>query len=142
MLKNRIREPVFMPQLDKYIFVNQIIYLSIFFFLIYFYIRGTVIPQVSSLLKYRKKKINSLNNQLQEYTKFKNFVKSVFDKKGKNFILYLTNSIYNFNFFYYKSVLKQFKNIYNTFFSNIFVNLKLCYFLIANKIEYKRLETI
>lgn len=49
-----------MPQLDKYIFVHQLISLIFFFFLLYFYVRGTAIPKLNSVLKYRKKKIEKL----------------------------------------------------------------------------------
>ena len=56
-----------MPQLDKYIFFNQIIYLTFFFFLIYVYIRGLVIPEISSILKYRKKKFDLFNSQINSY---------------------------------------------------------------------------
>lgn len=49
-----------MPQLDKYIFVHQMISLVFFFFLLYFYIRKTAIPQLNLILKYRKKKISKL----------------------------------------------------------------------------------
>ena len=48
-----------MPQLDKYIFLNQVLAL-IFFFLTYIYIRGTVIPNLNMSLKYRHKKFASL----------------------------------------------------------------------------------
>ena len=50
-----------MPQLDKYIFLNQIISLVVFFFLLYFYIRSTVLPLVNGMLKYRIKKFEKLH---------------------------------------------------------------------------------
>ena len=51
-----------MPQLDPYIFLHQIITLIFFFFLIYFYVRKTVVPKLNSILKYRNKKISKLFN--------------------------------------------------------------------------------
>jgi len=59
-----------MPQLDKYIFFNQIITFTFFFGLIYIYVRGTVVPEMSKILKYRKKKIELLNKQIVGYNKF------------------------------------------------------------------------
>lgn len=44
-----------MPQLDKYIFLNQVLALIFFFFLTYIYIRSTVIPNLNMSLKYRHK---------------------------------------------------------------------------------------
>lgn len=49
-----------MPQLDPYIFLHQIITLIIFFFLIYFYVRKTIVPKLNSILKYRNKKVTKL----------------------------------------------------------------------------------
>ena len=48
-----------MPQLDKYIFFNQIISLTIFFFLIYIYVLKTLVPKLSAALKYRRLKMKS-----------------------------------------------------------------------------------
>lgn len=44
-----------MPQLDKYIFLHQIIAFSIFFILIYMYSRKTILPKINKILKFRKK---------------------------------------------------------------------------------------
>jgi ATP synthase subunit 8 len=43
-----------MPQLDKYIFFNHVITLTIFFTLIYMYIRRNVVTNISLINKYRK----------------------------------------------------------------------------------------
>jgi hypothetical protein len=43
-----------MPQLDKYIFFNHVITLTIFFALIYMYIRKNVVTNISLVNKYRK----------------------------------------------------------------------------------------
>ena len=46
-----------MPQLDKYIFYNQIIGLIVIFFLIYCYLRVHGIPIIGSLILYRKRRL-------------------------------------------------------------------------------------
>lgn len=74
-----------MPQLDKYIFFNQIIYLIVFFTLIYIFLRGTVIPKMSTILKYRSKKFNLLNNQLHGFNTLFNKLETVFIKIGKKY---------------------------------------------------------
>ena len=43
-----------MPQLDKYIFFNHVITLTIFFTLIYMFLRKEVITNISLINKYRK----------------------------------------------------------------------------------------
>ena len=49
-----------MPQLDKYIFLNQILALSFFFFITYVYIRSIVIPNINMSLKFRYKRFATL----------------------------------------------------------------------------------
>ena len=49
-----------MPQLDKYIFLNQILALSFFFFITYVYIRSIVIPNINMSLKFRYKRFEKL----------------------------------------------------------------------------------
>lgn len=44
-----------MPQLDLAMFSFHIVSFSFFFFLMYLYIRGSFIPNISSLIKYRKR---------------------------------------------------------------------------------------
>lgn len=75
-----------MPQLDKYIFFEHVISLTIFFFLIYVFIRGVAVPKISTTLKYRKKRLALFNEQLANYAKVLNFSKAAFDKKSKNYI--------------------------------------------------------
>jgi hypothetical protein len=82
-----------MPQLDKYIFFNHVISLTIFFGLIYIFVRQAIVPELSTLLKFRRKKLTSMSDQLIEYEKNLNFSKSVFEKKGKNFINKISDNI-------------------------------------------------
>ena len=51
-----------MPQLDKYIFLNQVLALIFFFFITYIYVRSTVIPNLNMSLKYRHKSFAKLAN--------------------------------------------------------------------------------
>jgi len=44
-----------MPQLDLYMFTYQLHVFGSFYFLIYVYLRGVVIPNLSTIMKYRKK---------------------------------------------------------------------------------------
>lgn len=44
-----------MPQLDKYIFLQQILTLIFVFFLIYKHLRGRFIPYINGVLKYKYK---------------------------------------------------------------------------------------
>lgn len=44
-----------MPQLDLYMFTYQLHVFGGFYFLIYVYLRGIVIPNLSTIIKYRKK---------------------------------------------------------------------------------------
>jgi hypothetical protein len=128
-----------MPQLDKYIFFNQIVYLTIFFFLIYINIRGTVVPKISILLKYRKKKINLLNIQIERYNKILNFAKFIFDKNGKNYALFLVKRLNIIGFSYFNRVTFQFQFLYNTIL-HIFEEPKFFFFLSRTKLELNRLN--
>jgi hypothetical protein len=91
---------IIMPQLDKYIFFEHVISLTIFFFLIYIFIRGVAVPKISMTLKYRKKRLALFNEQLTNYAKLLTFSKSTFDKKSKSYILALSNNFNKINKFY------------------------------------------
>ena len=73
-----------MPQLDKYIFFNHVVTLTIFFCLIYLFIRKDVIPQISTTLKYRKKRINLFNSQLDDYENVLKFSKINYENQESN----------------------------------------------------------
>lgn len=92
-----------MPQLDKYIFFEHVISLTIFFFLIYVFIRGIAVPKISTTLKYRKKRLALFNEQLANYVKLLNFSKATFDKKSKSYILTLLTSFNKISKFYERS---------------------------------------
>lgn len=83
-----------MPQLDKYIFFNHVVSLSFFFWLIYIFIRGAAVPQLSGLLKYRKKRLDFFSKELSQFEIKLNFSKTKYETKGKNL---LTKSLVRFN---------------------------------------------
>jgi len=103
-----------MPQLDKYIFFNHIITLTIFFCLIYIFIRKSVVPNISSTLKYRKKRINLFNSELEDYEKVYNFSKVEFENKGKVFNSKIFDSLNTLIDFYNKRSITELAKIYNT----------------------------
>ena len=72
-----------MPQLDKYIFFNHVISLTIFFGLIYIFIRKSVIPELSTVFKFRWKKLKSLSTQATKSEKIFLLHKFIFQREGK-----------------------------------------------------------
>lgn len=131
-----------MPQLDKYIFFNQILYLTFFFLLIYMYIRGTVVPRLSTLLKYRKKRVELFNVQLEGYSKILSFSRSFFNKKGKSYLNFVVSKVNEINTFYNKESSVKFINIYNQIIENIVKDKKISSLIIKNKKEKKRLNIV
>ena len=103
-----------MPQLDKYIFFNHVVTLTIFFFLVYMYLRKSVIPQISSTLKYRKKRINLFNTELENYKKVYEFSKVDFENKSKDFSIRSFGNLDKLINFYNKRSLEELSKIYNT----------------------------
>lgn len=129
-----------MPQLDKYIFFNHVVSLTIFFALIYVFIRKSVVPEISTTLKYRKKRLILFNNQISGYDKLLNYSKTIFDKKGKIFVDKLLENIIKIASFYNKESLNQLSTIYNKNFSVVKNNNEIADFIIKNKREIKRLN--
>ncbi len=81
-----------MPQLDKYIFFNHVFYLTIFFFFIYIYIRKDVVPNFSTIIKYRNKKIDLISQDF-EYKTIVIFWNSFVEKQSRNYLSKLLNII-------------------------------------------------
>lgn len=129
-----------MPQLDKYIFFNHVVSLTIFFALIYVFIRKSVVPEISTTLKYRKKRLVLFNTQIAGYDKLLNYSKTIFDKKGKIFVDKLLENVIKISTFYNKESLKQLSTIYNKNFSVVKNNNEIADFIIKNKREVKRLN--
>lgn len=86
-----------MPQLDLAIFFFHIVCFTFFFFLIYIYIRGSFIPNLSALIKYRKKLINYFIVQ-----------KDFFLNKFVSFNLFLETKITIILNLYFKFIVKYF----------------------------------
>ena len=72
-----------MPQLDKYMFLDSVVGLSIFFVLIYVFIRQWVIPEISTVFKFRKKKLIELGFEGTYLEKLLKFSKFIFKKNIK-----------------------------------------------------------
>lgn len=131
-----------MPQLDKYIFFNHIISLTIFFFLIYVFIRKSVVPEISTVLKYRKKKIELFSKQINNSEKIFNLSKSVYEKKGKTFLINISDKLEKLiNSFNNKS-LTQLLNLYNLNFSTIKTASQSTELIFENRKEIKRINNL
>lgn len=131
-----------MPQLDKYIFFNQIVYLTFFFFLIYVYIRGTVIPVISTTLKYRKKKAYNLLSEIDYYSKLLASSKSLLDKHGKIFVIFLSEKLNKLNNFYQNKTLKQQTTLNDKLFFFIKNSTESSTSIFQNKTEFNRLKFV
>ena len=128
-----------MPQLDKYIFFNHVVTLTIFFFLVYMYLRKSVIPHISSTLKYRKKRINLFNTELENYKKVYDFSKIEFETKGKDFSIKSFENLNTLINFYNKKSLEELSRIYNSNL-NLLKKASISSFLTKNRKEFKRLS--
>lgn len=131
-----------MPQLDKYIFFNHVVSLTIFFGLIYIFIRKSVVPELSTLVKYRKKRLTLFNTQLENYEKLLVFSKGVFEKKGKTYTANLTSQLEKLIGFYTKKSSLRLLNLYNNNFSILKNNNQIADLIIRNKKEVKRLNNL
>jgi len=128
-----------MPQLDKYIFFNHVVTLTIFFFLIYIFLRKSVIPQISTTLKYRKKRIDLFNSELNDYEKVYTFSKLDFENKGKNFSNKILENLESLITFYNKKSTEELSKIYNVNWS-LLSKESVSSFLVKNRKESKRLS--
>ena len=131
-----------MPQLDKYIFFNHVISLTIFFTLIYIFIRKSVVPEISSLLKFRKKKTAEFTTQLADYEKLLNFSKATYEKNGKNYLTKLSDEVEKLIVFYNKKASAQLLTVYNQNFQIIKNSNHISNLIVKNKKELKRINNI
>jgi hypothetical protein len=87
-----------MPQLDKFSFFTQIFWLFVLFFIFYYILVNIFLPNLSSLLKIRYKKLSRLKQELVDYF---NIELNLFKMK-KNHILnllsLLSTSAFHYNF--------------------------------------------
>ncbi len=128
-----------MPQLDKYIFFNHVVTLTIFFFLVYMYLRKSVIPHISSTLKYRKKRINLFNTELENYKKVYDYSKIDFEDKSKNFSIKSFDNLNKLIGFYNNKSLEELSKIYDINW-NLLKKSSISSFLVKNRKEFKRLN--
>lgn len=128
-----------MPQLDKYIFFNHVVTLTIFFCLIYIFIRKSVVPNISSTLKYRKKRINLFNSEFEDYEKVYTFSKIEFENKGKVFSSKIFESLNTLINFYNRRSIEELSKIYNTNW-NLLKKNSISTYLVKNRKEIKRLS--
>lgn len=128
-----------MPQLDKYIFFNHVVTLTIFFFLVYMYLRKSVIPHISSTLKYRKKRIDLFNTELENYKKVYEYSKIDFEDKSKNFSIKSLDNLNKLIGFYNTKSLEELSKIYDTNW-NLLKKSSISSFLVKNRKEFKRLN--
>lgn len=128
-----------MPQLDKYIFFNHVVTLTIFFFLVYMYLRKSVIPHISSTLKYRKKRINLFNTELENYKKVYDYSKIDFENKSKNFSIKSFDNLNKLINFYNNKSLEELSKIYDINW-NLLKKSSISSFLFKNRKEFKRLN--
>jgi len=81
-----------MPQLDKFSFIPQIGWLILVFLTIYFVLLHFVLPQLSSVLKTRSKKLNFLKSDLIQFTNLEVTLQKEYYSTVNHFINY-TNLI-------------------------------------------------
>ena len=127
-----------MPQLDKYIFFHQITSLTIVFFFIYIYTRKTILPNISSILKFRNKLIRKLTKQNEILNQTQRESEVYFSSKAVKFVLNVSqkiNSIFNY---YENKALSQYSNLYNNITNNIKSNESTYSFILKTRKEKKR----
>src|SRR4051812_35542510 len=96
----------FMPQLDLSMFFYHILAFTYFFFSIYLFIRGSFIPNISTIMKYRKKITYYFIFQKEFFLKKYNFFNFFLDTKVNSLInsylkiifkyIFITNLIFSF----------------------------------------------
>lgn len=131
-----------MPQLDKYTFFNQITYTTFFFGLIYAYVRGKIIPKISSLLKYRKKKEQHMNIEINNYLTLVTSLKTYIDKKSKTFLIFLLEKLNTINVYHQRETVKEFYGLNNVILSTLSKVRNVLNFFIKNKKESDRLNSL
>lgn len=123
-----------MPQLDKYIFLNQVLALIFFFFLTYIYIRSTVIPNLNMSLKYRHKRFAILfSHERGNWNLFKQS-KNSFSNRAVNQLNFISNQL--------STIFSQYKIEYNKNFNwlfNVYSSSKYLY-LLANISKTKKFD--
>lgn len=73
-----------MPQLDLISFFPQIFWCFVLFFLFFFYFSFIIIPQIATILKFRKKKLIILANEINNKKDGSSFLLIEYDTVLKN----------------------------------------------------------
>jgi len=124
-----------MPQLDKYIFFNQTLYLIIIFYILYIFVKLIIVPKLYFFYKIKSKKIKKFLKIFNFKNPWLNTISTILNKKKIywfkkiqyinviNFQQYNNikiNNIFAFsNLFYFWQNFTIFKNKYQLFFNNI-----------------------
>lgn len=96
-----------MPQLDKFMFITQLFWLSFFFILFYFYLLNFVLPKIFKVLRFREYKLKNFTNNnyltyLEEYLIINSY-QNLLKKNGKVTANMLVNLENRFNNWIFKS---------------------------------------
>ena len=127
-----------MPQLDQYIFFSQILSLIFFFLLTYIYVRSSIIPKVSSILKFRKKKVNLLIEKTDLYNKTSKKTLLFSEEKGTNYLNNVSSQINLILSALNKQSNNQLSDLYNKNILNTRSNSDIAPFIEKFKIEKLR----
>lgn len=89
-----------MPQLDKYIFLDSVLQLTLVFFIFYIFMRFQFVPTISFSLKFRNEISSHLNSSFSFYDKFLQHFKNFFQNEllglQETFVNILTMSFVNY----------------------------------------------
>ncbi len=129
-----------MPQLDKYIFFNHVVSLTIFFSLIYIYLRKHVVPQLSSILKFRRKKLSIITGVLSSFDKGLVLSKTLFERRSRQYINQIITKINSITSNFNELLTNQLLTIYTKNISNIKNSTKIRGFFFKNKKELNRFK--
>jgi len=132
-----------MPQLDRFSYISQVIWLIITFLILYFILVIIVLPRLYKILRFRKTKIKQLRNNIINYEKELIFI----DINIKNKVLEIYKILKILPEIFFKLVekhleeervviklsLDNYKEITNLLFWNgedfLIIDLNLCYLL-------------
>lgn len=132
-----------MPQLDRFSYISQVIWLIITFLILYFILVIIVLPKLYKILRFRKTKIKQLRNNIINYEKELIFI----DINIKNKVLEVYKILKILPEIFFKLVekhleeervviklsLDNYKEITNLLFWNgedfLIIDLNLCYLL-------------
>nr|YP_010165737.1 ATP synthase F0 subunit 8 [Imasa heleensis]QRR29750.1 ATP synthase F0 subunit 8 [Imasa heleensis] len=86
-----------MPQLDTGFYITQLFWLTLFFTLTYWYISSYYLPSMIYLYKFNKKKLNQINNEIDNIKSKKDNVDSVYINGVTNYIVEVIDTLQESN---------------------------------------------